>query len=168
MSKTTQDRYVSVLKNYLGPTFGSSCLRDVTPLAVQRYFSRMAGSDLSHESKDKIRDVLSSVLRSAVQFNLLVKNPVEGLKLPPSKKGRRAKPYITPEQFHGLMNLMQEPYATMVFVAVYTGFRVSELVGLRWRNVHADSITIDERYTRGDWGAPKSDASTRPWPSIDR
>ena len=159
MSKTTQDRYVSVLKNYLSPTFGSWCLRDITPLAVQRYFSRMAGSDLSHESKDKIRDVLSSVLRSAVQFNLLVKNPVEGLKLPPPKTGRRAKPYVTPEQFHALMNLMAEPYATMVFVAVYTGFRVSELVGLRWRNVHSDSITIDERFTRGDWGAPKSDAS---------
>jgi integrase len=159
MSKTTQDRYVSVLKNYLGPTFGPACLRDVTPLAVQRYFSKMAGSDLSHESKDKIRDVLSSVLRSAVQFNLLVKNPVEGLKLPPPKHGRRSKPYVTPEQFHALMNLMAEPYATMIFVAVYTGFRVSELVGLRWRNVHADSITIDERYTRGDWGAPKSNAS---------
>jgi len=47
----------------------------------------------------------------------------------------------------------------MVFVAMATGFRVSELVGLRWRNVHVDSITIDERFTRGDWGAPKSDAN---------
>jgi len=88
MAKTTQDRYVSVLKNYLVPAFGESCLRDVTPLVVQRYLSKMAGSPLSHESRDKIRDVLSSVLGSAVQFNLLVKNPVEGLKLPPPKKGK--------------------------------------------------------------------------------
>ena len=36
---------------------------------------------------------------------------------------------------------------------------VSELVGLRWRNVHGDAITIEERYCRGDWGAPKSAAS---------
>ena len=35
---------------------------------------------------------------------------------------------------------------------MYTGFRVSEVVALRWRNVHEDSITIDERYARGDWG----------------
>ncbi len=89
----------------------------------------------------------------------LLKNPVEGLKLPPPKKGRRAKPYITPQQFQGLIALMSEPYASMIFVAVYTGFRVSEIVGLRWRNVHEDSITIDERYSRGDWGAPKSHAS---------
>jgi integrase len=43
---------------------------------------------------------------------------------------------------------------------VYTGLRISELIGLRWRNVHEDSITIEERYCRGDWGAPKSEASS--------
>ena len=159
LAKTTQDRYVSVLKNYLVPAFGESCLRDVTPLVVQRYLSKMAGSSLSHESRDKIRDVLSSALGSAVHFGLLVKNPVAGLRLPPPKKGRRSKPYITPQQFQAFMALISEPYATMVFVAVYTGFRVSEVAALRWRNVHEDSITIDERYARGDWGAPKSNAS---------
>ena len=148
-----------MLKNYLVPAFGESCLRDVTPLVVQRYLSKMAGSDLSHESRDKIRDVLSSALGSAVQFGLLVKNPVAGLRLPPPKKGRRSKPYVSPQQFQALMALISEPYATMVFVAVFTGFRVSEVAALRWRNVHADSITIDERFARGDWGAPKRNAS---------
>jgi hypothetical protein len=30
---------------------------------------------------DKIRDVLSSILESAVRYELLVKNPVEGVRL---------------------------------------------------------------------------------------
>jgi integrase len=47
----------------------------------------------------------------------------------------------------------------MVYVAAFTGLRASELIGLRWKNVHADSITIEERYCRGEWGAPKSKAS---------
>ena len=47
----------------------------------------------------------------------------------------------------------------MIYVAVYTGLRVSELIGLRWRNVQEDSIRIEERNCRGDWGAPKSEAS---------
>lgn len=161
LSKTTQDRYANVIKVHLMPTFGQLCLRDLTPLAVQRYFSGMAQSPLSYESRDKIRDVLSSALGSAVQYGLLVRNPVQGLKVPPPKKGRRSKPYITPDQFHALLATLQEPYASMIFVAVCTGFRVSELVGLRWRNVHVESssITIDERCCRGDWSAPKSDAS---------
>ncbi len=54
---------------------------------------------------------------------------------------------------------MDEPYATMVFVCVLAGLRVSELIGLKWEGVHRDSLTIDERFCRGDWGCPKSDAS---------
>lgn len=52
-----------------------------------------------------------------------------------------------------------EPYASIVYVAIYTGLRVSELAGLRWNDLGEDTITIDERYCRGDWGAPKSDSS---------
>jgi integrase len=115
--------------------------------------------NLSHESVDKIRDVLSGILGSAIRYELLVKNPAEGVRLPKPKKGRRSKPYVTPEQFAGLLVKIREPYASMVYVAVFTGLRASELIGLRWRNVHKDSITVDERCCRGDWGAPKSEAS---------
>ena len=159
MAMSTQERYNSVLKVYLLPVFGPMCLREITPRVVQQNFSGMADSKLSHESKDKIRDVLSSVLGSAVKYEYLVKNPVEGVKLPPAKSGKRVKPFITPEMFEDLVVLVREPYATMLFVAVYTGLRISELIGLRWRNVHRDSITIEERCCRGDWGAPKSEAS---------
>jgi integrase len=159
LAKSTRERYEGVVKNYLLPAFGSKCLRDLTPLTLQQYFSGMTGSALSYESRDKIRDVVSSILGSAVTYGVLVKNPVEGVKLPPGKKGNRIKPYIDPAKFLALLALIPEPYATMVYVAVYTGLRASELIGLKWKNVHADSITVEERYCRGEWGAPKSEAS---------
>lgn len=36
---------------------------------------------------------------------------------------------------------------------------ISELIGLKWRGIHIDSITIEERYCRGDWSTPKTSAS---------
>jgi integrase len=159
MASSTQSRYQGIIDNYLKPQFGGLCLRDITPLTVDRYLSSLGKTKLSHESMDKIRDVLSSILQSAVRYELLVKNPVEGVRLAKPRTGKRFKLFITPEQFEALVALIAEPYATMVFVAIYTGLRVSELIGLKWSDVHADSITIDERYCRGDWGAPKSDAS---------
>ena len=160
MAKSSQDRAVSVYRNYLQPAFGHMCLRDLTHLTVQGYVSGMAGWKLSQESKDKVRDVLSSILGSAVEYGLLVKNPVVGIHLPRPVRGIRHKPWLSREQFSVLVNLILEPYSSMIFVGVYTGLRVSELVGLRWRNVHADSISVEERYCRGDWGAPKSEASS--------
>jgi integrase len=63
-------------------------------------------------------------------------------------------------------------YATMIYVAIFTGLRVSELAGLKWNDLHvtepedvdgktriSHAVSIDERYCRGDWGAPKSEAS---------
>jgi len=124
-----------------------------------------AAKSLSRESVDKIRDVLSSVLGAAVKYGYLITNPAEGLQVPPARRGsRRQKPFIRPEQFSALVELISEPYATMMYVAVYTGLRVSELIGLRWSDVHEHSITIDERYCRGDWAAPKSDASNTTLP----
>jgi integrase len=159
MAKSTQDRSMSVYHKYLEPAFGNMPLRDITKLTVQRYVSEMAGWKLSQESKDKVRDVLSSILGSAVSYDLLVKNPAAGVRLPTPKRGKASKPYITQSDFNTLLESVVEPYATMIFVAVYTGMRISELVGLRWKNVGQNSITIEERYCRGDWGAPKSDSS---------
>jgi integrase len=164
MATTSFDRTRGVLDNYLIPAFGKCCLRDLTALTLQTYFSKLTASKtnqtLSHESRDKIRDVLSSALRFAVQHDLLVRNPAESLRIPPDKRGKkRNKPYLTPQQFDLLVELIPEPYASMVYVAIYTGLRVSELAGLRWNDIGASSITIDERFCRGDWGAPKSEAS---------
>ncbi len=91
LAKSTRDRYEGVLENYLLPTFGGLSLRDLTPLSVQRYCSNMATSVLAHESRDKIRDVLSSVLRSAVEYGFLLSNPVENVRMPAERRGKKTK-----------------------------------------------------------------------------
>ena len=158
LSSSTQDCYRGVINRRLIPTFGSLCLRDLTPRALQRYFSDMATQKISHPCIVKTRDALSSVLRSAVP-EFLIKNPLDGLRLPKDNRGRRRKPVISPEQFSKLVQLVPEPYASMIYVAVWTGLRVSELIGLKWRCIHADSISVEERYFRGDWSVPKTAAS---------
>jgi integrase len=42
---------------------------------------------------------------------------------------------------------------------VDNGLRVSELIGLWWEEIHSDSLTIDERYCRGDWSVTKTPGS---------
>jgi integrase len=159
LAKTTQDSYQGIIAKYLEPRFSPMCLRDLTPLTLQRYFSGLAGERVAYPSILKIRDTLSSILRSAVRYGFLIQNPMIGLKLPVDKRPRRQKPVISPEQFANLVEYVSEPYASMLFVSVWTGLRISELIGLKWRCIHTDSITVEERYTRGDWSTPKTSAS---------
>ena len=159
LAKTTANYYQGIVARCLAPRFGQFCLRDLTPLTLQRYFSELTGERVGYPTVLKIRDTLSSILRSAARFGFIVTNPMIGLRLPVDKRPRRQKPVITPQQFNNLVEFVDEPYSTMIYVAVWTGLRVSELLALKWRGIHPDSITISERFCRGDWSQPKTQTS---------
>jgi len=131
LSSSTQASYRGMIEKHLSggaddtAKFGRMCLRDLTRQTLQQGFSGMAVKK-SYPTISKIRDVLSSILRSAVDVEYLNKNPMEGLRLPLDKRPKQPKPTITPEQFANLVQIVSEPYATMIFVAVWTGLRVSE------------------------------------------
>lgn len=158
---TTQASYNATLNKYLLPVFEDMPLRNITSPLLQKYFSGMAKEAIGGPTVLKIREVLSSVLARAVRYDLLLKNPALHVEIPHSKLVNKhcRKPNLSPEEFNKLLLLVDEPYATMVYVAVHSGLRVSELCALKWEDVGAESLTIDERYCRGDLSVPKTAAS---------
>jgi integrase len=158
MASTTKASYEVTLRKYLVPVFGAVPLRDMTALLLQKYFSGMATSEMGGDTVLKIKEVLSSVLGSAVRYDFLTRNPVLVVQIPRAKvvNKKKRKPHVTPEEFERLVEFIAEPYATMVYTAVFSGLRVSELIGLKWEDVHDDALTVDERYCRGDWSVTKT------------
>ena len=66
--------------------------------------------------------MLASILWTAREkYHLMSDDPMEHIQLPrPNRGNRNPKPNITPEQFDELVNSIPEPYATMVYVAIYS------------------------------------------------
>jgi len=81
LASTTRERAKSVLKNHLNPEFGELMLRELTLEGLQGYFVRLQTTALSAESIDKTKDVLSALLRTAVDYGRLSTNPVEKIRL---------------------------------------------------------------------------------------
>ncbi len=90
MASSTQSRYQGIIDKYLIPAFGRLALRELTPRNLQAYLSSLSGTGLSHESMDKIRDVLASILGAAVRYEYLVRNPAQGLRF--RRPGRAGGP----------------------------------------------------------------------------
>ena len=122
LASTTQSSYEATLRKHLMPAFGDMPLRDMSTLTLQKFFSGMGTSHLSGDTVLKIKEVLSSVLGSAVPYDLLIKNPMLGVEIPRTKvvNKKKQKPHISPEEFQGLVEFIEEPYATMLYVAVCT------------------------------------------------
>ena len=69
LATTTRASYEGTLRKYLLPTFGETPLRDMNTLTLQRHFSSLGSSKLGGDTVLKIKEVLSSVLGSAMRFD---------------------------------------------------------------------------------------------------
>jgi integrase len=68
---------------------------------------------------------------------------------------------LTVSQFYLILDLLPEPYRTMVLVAQCTGLRVEEVLALRWENIHFDTLSmlVDRAVVHGRVQRVKTDYS---------
>lgn len=91
---------------------------------------------LSSTSVAKYHTLLSSVLSTAVNWQIITSNPCDRVK--PPKKQRREAEYMDDIQTAELIKcLNSEPlqYKTIITVLLYSGMRRGELCGLEWSDV---------------------------------
>src|SRR5262249_2573860 len=114
---------------------------------------------------DHIHDVLSAVLRTAVDWNHLPANPARGVRLP-KLKTVRPKWALTADEAAGLLELLPALPRTLVGLAVLSGVRRGELFALRWRHIDETSqvLRIREAVYEGVFDTPKTEASQRDIP----
>jgi len=166
MMKVSSARYYGIqIRCHVLPFFGSKCLCDITRVDVQVFLSEKRKQGFSGSSVHGMRTALGKVLQAAVDWNLLEENPTRGIRLG-DRMPKTPRLYLTPAEILRLLNSLSEPCRTLVLVAVLTGMRIGEILGLRWKNVRLDhgTIHVRESMTGGRFGAPKTRSSKRDIP----
>jgi integrase len=102
---------------------------------------------LSNWTVRGVLNVLNVVLEHAVKHEYIASNPVPKLngEKPPAKNRTKAR-ILEAEEVALLINHAPANYRTLIFTAVYTGTRQSELLGLRWQDIDFDAGTIHVRH----------------------
>ncbi len=145
------------------PAFGSARLCDIRNIEVQQFVLRKMDSGLGWACCDHFRNLMAKVFKTARKWGYYSgDNPALDVDLP-EKKPVREKHVLTYEQVSRLLEITEEPYRTMLLLAVITGFRVGEILGLRWKSVDFDAneIRVEESLYRGSMGSPKTKGSKR-------
>ncbi len=138
--KTCQD-YEGMLRRYVRPNLGARVLAAMRPLDLQTTYQQMIERGLSARTVRYTHVVLRSAMRQAVQWRLLLENPADGLKLPPQPRGEIR--VLTLEQARTfLRSALTTPFGPVLAVALTTGMRPSEYLGLRWQDVDLARQTV--------------------------
>jgi integrase len=158
-----------VLRNRLLPRWGNRIALGIEPLEVEQWLRALKKEgDLANPTLDKTRRVMFLVYKHGQRYGLIPRNqesnPMRFVRCK-TTSGYEAM-ILTPEQAYAIVCNLREPERILTLLAVGTGLRISECLGLQWQDVNfADAmIHVRRTWTCGQAGLPKSKASKGPVP----
>ncbi len=143
-----------ILDRHILPHLGDRKLDAVRYAEVQDLKLKLLGRGLGPKTVNNVLTVLRRMLEIARKRELIAGVPdMEWLKSP-----RPEFDFLTFEEAERLVVAGRDEWQTMILVALRTGLRQGELLGLRWEDVDlvAGRITVRRNIVRGRVGPPKS------------
>ena len=162
----TQRNYRHLIRRHLLPVFGDQPLCDIKRQNIQRFvIEKMVRQSYSWKTSLHLRNLVSKIFTTAVDWDYVPANPASGVKLPP-RPLRQPLRFLTIGEVTRLLEVVKEPEKTLVLTAVLTGMRVGELLALRWRNVDFERrvIRVREAVYEGHNSTPKTQGGIRDVP----
>ena len=146
----TLQHYSSLIKNHILPALGKVPLVKLTPQHVQVFLASKR-DDLSPKTCRHLRTCLSIALGSAVKWNLVVRNSA-ALTDPPALGDRRVR-FLSVDELGAFDAAARGHRLEALFsLALSTGARQAELLGLRWKDIDLENreISISAQLQRVD------------------
>ncbi len=153
LSARTRERYASIIARHLKPALGERSLRALTPLQIQGYYGEALGeAGLAPSTVRKHHHLLRKALGQAVRWGLLARNPAASVE--PPKAVRREMRALDRRETAKLLAAAQGGRLYVpVLLAVTSGLRRGELLGLRWRDLDLENASLTVRQSLEETGA---------------
>ena len=130
----TRQNYAKQVNKHLKPSLGATKLEALEAHTIQKFYNSLSKSGLSPKTVKNIHGVFHSALQQAIENKYIKYNPTEACKLP-----KVLKPEIKPLEPDEIGRMLQEAekddYCNLFIVAMFTGMRQGELLGLPWECV---------------------------------
>lgn len=172
---STKSSYEQLSRLYIIPGLGQVKLSQLRREHLRVFYREMAQGAYSIRKPPgphtirRTHAVLHTALEQAVDDNLIYQNPCHNFghgnktSLPAVKRTAKA---LTRKQVESLLETARDTrWYALIVMAVYTGLREGELLGLRWRDVDLATgrLTVSQQISLKTkaFGEPKSEAGQR-------
>lgn len=134
LKPTSHQSYKYIVDAHIIPRLGHVQLLKLAPLHVEGMITGMLRDGLSARTASYARAVLRRALQQALRWGLVGRNVAQNV-APPRKEHQEMHAW-TPEQAAAfLQHARPNPLYAVFYLALMTGMRRGELLGLRWQDI---------------------------------
>ncbi|MDP9442657.1 MAG: tyrosine-type recombinase/integrase, partial [Actinomycetota bacterium] len=166
LSPTTVQTYRRDLDRYVLPRFGGYRIGRLPADEIENWLNDEVAAGIAPSSVHRHYRTLRRVLQVAVEKQRLMANPCD--RVEPPRVPKREMTFLSWEQVVELAEAHSERFRALIYLAVDSGMRWSELVGLRRSraDLRNRKVRVTEQLVRLDTGEwlrkePKTGASVR-------
>ena len=133
--------YSQVIRDHINPSIGSIKLKDLNPDHIQVFYSIKLENGTTPTRVRYIHAVLHRALNLAVRWGYIDRNPAKFVNKP--RQPRKEMNSLSTEQVRiFLIKSRGSRYETLFYLAVTTGLRIGEILGLRWSDIDWESGSL--------------------------
>lgn len=142
----TLSTYSTLTDKHIIPLLGKVELSKLTPLQITKFHNMLQDNGLSDRSILDIHTVLKNALEQAVKWGFIMRNVASLVDRPKiSKKELVVWDLYQTQAF--LQEAVKDRHYIAFLLALVTGMRQAEILGLRWRDISFESMSISVRQT---------------------
>jgi integrase len=131
---TTYENYSYLVRTYIVPSLGCVKLKALTPAHVQRFYREKLDSGLAPRTVQYLHTLLRKALKQAVKWGMVPRNVTDAVDAP--RIAKKETKYFSFEQAKAFLKVASEDRFWALYVlAISTGLRRGELLGLRWEDL---------------------------------
>jgi integrase len=169
----TLENYTYHLDKHLLPALGHRRLQEISTDDIAQLIASLRAKGLSAKTINGALVPLGRILKHALRRGHITSNPLDRLEQHERpRNSRREQRVLNHDEISRLLNASLPRYQPFIATAIYTGMRLSELLGLTWADIDFDQDAIHVRYqlSRARQGKPahraplKTRAATRDIP----
>jgi integrase len=162
--ESTYESYRNQVRRYVVPAIGRVKLKRLSAMQIQGMYRAMLDRGLSPRTVQYAHAVLHRALRQAVRWGLVPRNVSEDVDRP-RLRPEEIRP-LNRHQARHLLNTAGESgdrFEALYVLALHTGMRPGELLGLKWEDVNFDEggLQLNRALAGKNLTAPKTKRSRR-------
>ena len=143
VSTATEQLYKRLFMCHIMPAFEGLAVEDIRLDDIQRMFN---GMDTSKETKYKVKRLLNQVLKSAVDDEFLVKNPLKSDRIKITGTEGATTAVYSVEQMQYLVqhigDIKQPLDRTYMAIQALHPLRLEEVLGLKWSDIDMEQMAL--------------------------